>query len=157
MLDKQDFYHGVAIIHILDDPRYLGLRKFKHGYVVNESTYLFLKYSTKSRSPWRFTFSHPDISHLGEMAISWKNTIIALVCGGDGVCGIPWNIVSGILGSEAGWLAVRRGFNESYALSGPNGEARHKIKLLQWPGVLFLQDSNNGNLTLSQPQGLIHE
>lgn len=143
MLDKQEFYHGVAIVKILDDPRYVSLRKDENGYLVNEAVLVFLKYSTKARSPWRFTFSHTDVVRLKELSKSGRRVVAALVCGGDGVCAVAWELIEGILANETGWVAVRRQFNESYAVSGPNGQLPRKVTVLQWPSILFSPHCND--------------
>lgn len=62
MLDKSAYYHGAAVIPILEDARCSSIRKRESlGYVVNNDIFLFIKYTTKARPPWRFTFDQEDI------------------------------------------------------------------------------------------------
>lgn len=137
MIDRQEFYHGAAIIKLLEDKRCEKVRKQDFGYTVNDEIFIFLKYSTKGRSPWRFSFSESDIECLNLLAGSFRKIILALICGGDGICSISWKEATGLLGNEAGWIAARRNFNEQYAVSGPRGKLNHKISLNEWPSKIF--------------------
>jgi hypothetical protein len=60
---------------------------------VNEKGILAIKYSTRAHSPWGFTFSDDDISRLAAVSSEVGECIVALVCGGDGVCALT--LVSG--------------------------------------------------------------
>jgi len=144
MLDKQEFYHGAAIIQIFEDPRYERLRKHEYGYLINDSVLVFLKYSTKSRSPWRFSFTQAEVMRLSSIMSSGWKVVVALVCGGDGVCALQWGTVEQVLGKDAGWVSVRRKFNESYGVSGPHGELQKKVQLQQWPAIVFDSPAERG-------------
>jgi len=137
MLDKQEFYHGAAIVRLLEDHRYRNLRRQEYYYLVNDRVLVFLKYSTKSRSPWRFNFTEAEFARLNEASSSGGRVVVALVCGGDGVCSLTWRSVEQLLGKAAGRISARRKFNESYGVSGPNGEFQRKVQLQQWPKIVF--------------------
>lgn len=137
MLDKEDFYHGVVLIKILEDSRFHEIKRSENGYLVNGNLFIFIKYTTKSRSPWRFTFSDPEIHYLNRQAGSIKNLFLALVCGGDGICPVSWKDGERILNNKGGWIAVNRKFNQSYGVSGPFGMLAKKVPVQQWPSILF--------------------
>jgi hypothetical protein len=138
MIDKLEFYHGAAIVRIVDDARCRSIQKHNSGgYVVNGDCLLILKYTTKAHSPWRFTFSEDDQSRIGQAAGKFALCVLGLVCGGDGVCGIRWHQLNILLRDGAGWLATKRVFNGCYAVTGSRGTLEKKVALNQWPGILF--------------------
>ena len=141
MIDKQEFYHGVAIIRLLEDGHCQKVRKHDFGYTVNDEVFVFLKYSTKSRSPWRFTFRSDEVERLNSLASSFRRIALALICGGDGICAISWRKAVELLGNDAGWISARRNFNEQYGVAGPNGKLDGKISLREWPLIIFGDES----------------
>lgn len=139
MLEKQEFYWGAAIIRLLNDPRCTCLSKREYGYLINSTQFTALKYSTKSRTPWGFTFGQDEIDKLGDASDRYKLVVVALVCGGDGVCAITWKQAMSLLGGEPGWISARRGFHGRYGVAGPKGELDRKISIRDWPALLFEQ------------------
>ena len=137
MIDKLEFYHGAAIVRIVEDARCRTIRKHDSGYIVNDDRLLILKYTTKAQSPWRFTVSLEDQARISEAAGHFVLCVLGLVCGGDGVCGIRWDQLNILLGEGAGWLAAKRVFNGCYAVTGSRGSLEKKVALNQWPGILF--------------------
>ena len=141
MIDKQEFYHGAAIVRLFEDPRCERVRRQGFGYIVNEGVFVFLKYSTKGRSPWGFVFSGEEVRKLNGIT---TRIFAGLICGGDGVCAVAWDDVKMLLGKtqRSGRIAVRRRFNERYGVSGPATELKGKIPVKAWPSLVFdLQSS----------------
>lgn len=137
MIDKQEFYHGAAIVRLLEDKRCHNIGKHEFGYIVNNDVYIFLKYRTKSRSPWTFCFSREENRRLNEQANAFKKIIIVLICGGDGICAILLQDAETILGYKEGRITVKRKFNEQYGVYGTVGALKGKISLQKWPGIVF--------------------
>jgi hypothetical protein len=137
MIAKKEFYHGVAIIRLLEDKRCQTVCKDDLGYIVNDQIFVFLKYTTKTRSPWTFTFGQDEVKQLNSLATSFRDIIIVLVCGGDGICAVPWCKASPLLGNKAGWISAKRKFNEQYAVAGQAGQLRGKVSLSEWPIIIF--------------------
>ena len=141
MIDKQEYYHGAAIIRLLEDERCQKVQKHSLGYTVNDETFIFLKYTTKSRSPWRFSFSRDEIESLNAIANSFRRIILVLICSGDGICTISWQEASKLLGNDAGWISAKRNFNEQYGVAGSQGKLKGKISLREWPSIVFRNQS----------------
>ena len=137
MIDKREFYHGVILNRLLEDGRCQRVQKHEFGYVVNDTVFIFLKYSTKSRSPWRFSFSSDEIKRLNLLAGKFQKIIVTMVCGGDGICAISWREASSFLNDKAGWISARRKFNEQYGVAGQAGKLRGKVPLNEWPLIIF--------------------
>ena len=137
MIAKREFYHGVAIVRLLEDKRCQTVRKDELGYIVNDEVFVFIKYTTKTRSPWRFTFGKDEVKQLNTRATSFRNMVIVLICGGDGICAISWCSASRLLGNKAGWISTRRKFSEQYAVAGQAGQLHGKVSLSEWPLIVF--------------------
>lgn len=137
MLDKADYYHGAAIIRLLDDNKCYSIKKNGYlGYVVNEKVFVFLKYTTKARSPWRFSFDQEDISRCLKMESEYESIALGLVCAGDGVCALKWEEAKNLLGGNPGWISAKRNHNERYEVAGSSDQLDRKVSVGRWP-VLF--------------------
>lgn len=137
MIDKQEFYHGAAIIKLLEDGRCTNIKKRDCGFVINNEIFIFLKYRTKSRSPWNFNFDSVDIERIRSCARNFRKIIIALICGGDGICPLLWQNAEKILGGKAGWISARRNFNQQYGVEGSECSLKGKVSLKEWPEIVF--------------------
>ena len=137
MIEKLEFYHGAALVRVIEDTRCATIAKHAYGYRVNECRILAIKYSTKARSPWQFTFSKDDISRLSAANLEFGVCSVALVCGGDGVCALSWETLSALLGDAPGSIAAKRAFAGCYAVSGPTGSLRSKVAMNRWPAIVF--------------------
>jgi hypothetical protein len=137
MIAKKEFYHGVAIIRLLENKRCQTVRKDDLGYIVNDKIFVFIKYTTKNRSPWRFTFGQDEVEQLNSRATSFRDIVVVLVCGGDGICAVSWCNACRLLGNNAGWISTRRKFNEQYAVAGQADQLHGKVSLNEWPLIAF--------------------
>jgi hypothetical protein len=137
MIEKLEFYHGAALVRVIEDPRCETIAKHSCGYRVNNSRILAIKYSTKAQSPWGFTFSGDDISRFGVANKEFGECLIALVCGGDGICALSWALAATLLADSPGRIAAKRGFAGCYAVSGPTGELKGKVAMNRWPAIVF--------------------
>lgn len=141
MLDKFEYYHGAALVRLMDDERCRAVKKRGLlGYVVNDDIFVFLKYTTKSRAPWGFAFDQEDVDRCVGMEKEYKNVVVGLVCGGDGICALHWREARKLLGGKPGRIAAGRKHNQSYAVWGTAGEWKRKISLGRWPLLLFESD-----------------
>lgn len=137
MIDKLDYYHGAAIVRLIDDSRFRTISKLDYGYLVNDEILVYLKYSTKGQSPWHFTITPDDMSRLAKAVGARKRCVVGFVCGGDGVCAAPLDSISQLVATTPAWITAKRTFNGSYGLSGPEGTLRRKIALNRWPNIVF--------------------
>lgn len=137
MIDKQEFYHGAAVVRLFEDQRCKNIKKHNFGYIVNDEIFIFLKYRTKSHTPWSFGFDNNDISRINSLVNSFKRIVVGLVCGGDGICPILWQDAEKILGNNPGSICVRRKFNEQYGVKGSVEAIKGKISLQEWPTIVF--------------------
>lgn len=154
MIDKQAYYHGAAVITLLEDARCKALhKKGLLGYVVNDGVFLFIKYTTKSRTPWRFTFDQEDVDRANRMAQEYGTVLIPMVCAGDGVCVITWDEGVLLLGNVPGFIAVARKHHEQYAVWGAYEDMKGKVSLSRWPSLAF--DTHQSRVNQSPAKSLI--
>jgi hypothetical protein len=144
MIEKLEFYHGAAVVRIIEDNRCRSISKTEHGYLVNGDRLVFLKYTTKAHSPWRFTAAEDDLERLENPGVAIERCVVGFVCGGDGICSVPLEWVKRLLGAAPGWIAVKRVFSGCYSVTGPQGKLPRKIPLNDWPAVLFEEPRTNG-------------
>jgi hypothetical protein len=137
MIEQLEFYHGAALVRLIEDPRCEAIVKHVYGFRVNQQLLVAIKYSTKARSPWRFNFSHDDINRLQESMKEFRGCSIALVCGGDGICALSWTTVSDLLGGASGWISAKRAHGGCYGVGGPEGTLKRKVAMNRWPGLVF--------------------
>lgn len=141
MIDKADFYHGAALVRVIEDARCERIARHEQGYLVNGCAVVCIKYSTKARSPWQFTLTADDVENCGNAAAEGRQCVVAFVCGGDGICAVPWHEVDDLIAAKPGsGIAAKRAFNGCYSVSGPSGTLKRKVARNQWPGILFPED-----------------
>lgn len=140
MIEKLEFYHGAALVRLIEDSQCKNIGKYQLGYVVNGSRIVFMKYTTKATSPWRFTFSEDDIIRFTTALGNFKSCILVLVCGGDGMCAIPWIAAKKLLGNRPGWISAKRAFSGCYAVMGSQGTLKRRVALNHWPAIVFKED-----------------
>ncbi len=142
MIGKFGFYHGAAVTKILEHEKCLAVRKKGLlGYIVNDNIFVFLKYTARAGTPWRFTFDQEDVDRCKNMTYEFKEVFVGLVCAGDGVCALRWSEVQGLLEDKPGWISVKRRHREQYAVAGSVSEHDGKISLNRWPEVMFEDNS----------------
>lgn len=114
MIEKQEFYHGAALVRVIEDRRCRSIVKANSGFLVNDSAYVHLKYRTKERSPWTFQFGPDELATITKASAKHELVIVAFICGGDGICGLRWCQVKALLDPHSGWITCARKFNEQY-------------------------------------------
>lgn len=136
-IKKQEFYEGAAL-HLL--ARSGGLNKIRYEspqFVVNGNVLLHLKYSTKNRSPWGFTFVPEEQLLLAERAAT-RRLFLGLVCGADGVVAVQYEAYREIAAPRdtSIHVACYRRHGEHYEVNGPDGSLGRKIPPSMWQRIL---------------------
>jgi hypothetical protein len=134
---KQEFYEGAALHLLIRSGGITGIQYEPPLFVVSNRLLIYLKYSTKGRSPWGFTFT-PDEQSLLQSKVSQLNIVIGLICGSDGVAAVTYEAYSRIaaLRKSAVHVACYRHHGEHYEVSGPDGTLGRKIAPSHWQRIL---------------------
>ena len=143
-IKKQEFYEGAALHILMRVSGCLNIQYQVPFFVLNNQVAVLLKYSTKNRSPWGFTFSSDERGSLEAKACA-SDTVIGLVCGSDGVAVVTYEAYKSIIGAKSGavHVACYRRYGEHYEVRGPACTLKKKISPSSWLRIL--------------DRGLIHE
>ena len=83
-IKKQEFYEGAALHLLVRSGLVERIIYNAPFFTCNNRLSIMLKYTTKSRTPWGFTFTTDEQAALKLRALESK-VKIGLVCGADGV------------------------------------------------------------------------
>jgi hypothetical protein len=134
---KQEFYEGAALHRLARNGAITSLRYEPPLFILNDRLLVLLKYSTRGRSPWGFTFM-PDEQVLLEEKAKTAELVIGLICGSDGVAAFPYTEFSVIAQRAARSIHVScyRVHREHYEVNGPAGTLGRKIAPGDWQRIL---------------------
>ena len=136
-IKKQEFYEGAAL-HLLI--RGGGVTKIVYKaplFEVNDRLLILLKYTTKGRSPWGFTFM-PDEQILLHTMERSRPLVIGLICAFDGVAVITEGDFRS-LASPTNWsvhISCYREHRGHYEINGPIGTLPRKVPPIDWQRLL---------------------
>jgi hypothetical protein len=136
-IKKQEFYEGAALHLLARNGGIASIRYEAPFFLLNDALLVLLKYSTRGRSPWGFTFTTDEQSLLQEKA-SELRTIIGLICGADGVAAFPYDSYLKVAAprKSAIHIACYRQLGEYYEVNGPDGKLNGKVSPSDWQRIL---------------------
>lgn len=145
MIKEFEFYHGIIFSRILHATQKEVLIKLyptpdNASYVLNDKVGIYIKYSTKRLSPWRFSFQKRHQDEILEMKNKIGEVFLLLVCNDDGVVALSFNEVKQILNEsyeEVEWISATRGKRQMYSVKGSDGKLKFKIGNDDFPEKLF--------------------
>jgi hypothetical protein len=145
MIKEFEFYHGTVfsqIFHSLD--RNISIRPYNKSdnasYVINNNTGIYIKYSTKRLTPWRFSFLKRHQDEILEMKNNLTEIFLLLVCNNDGIVILSFNDLKRILNEthqEIEWVSVSRNKRQMYTVCGSDGDLKFKISQNDFPSKIF--------------------
>lgn len=127
-IKKQEFYEGAALHLLVRSGKIASIVYEPPFFVLNDRVLALLKYSTRGRSPWGFTFM-PYEQVLLEQRASQLKTFIALICGSDGVAAFAYDSYVAVAAprESAVHIACYRQHGEHYEVNGPDGKLKGKV------------------------------
>lgn len=134
---KQEFYEGAALHILARAGRIANIRYEAPFFRLNGDVLVLLKYCTKSRSPWGFTFTHDEQAIL-RLKGDQHRTFIGLVCGSDGVVSIKYEDFLSVASPRMSSLhiACYRQHGKHYQVNGPDGGLLGKVAPSTWQRIL---------------------
>lgn len=134
---KQEFYEGAALHVLVRTASISSLQYLPPFFIVNRSLLVLLKYSTRIRSPWGFTFTPEEQRLLGERARN-SPVVIGLICGSDGIAAFNYERYRSVAGLKrsAIHLSCYRRHREHYEVNGPDGTMGGKVAPSDWSRIL---------------------
>ncbi len=145
MIRDFEFYHGLVFARILHGTqRPLYLRPFQSvsnaSYIVNDTVGIYIKYSSKRMTPWRFTFMKEHQEEIDLLKSNFEKVFLVLVCSDDGVVCLNYAELKRILDNQHDpieWISATRHKREMYLVRGSNGKLDFKIGQSEFPSKLF--------------------
>lgn len=136
-IKKQEFYEGAALHLVARSGRITSLRYEAPFFLLNDRLSVLLKYSTKVRSPWGFTFA-PDEQVMLKQRSRKSKIVIGLICGSDGIAAISYESYLSVAATKSGavHIACYRKHGEHYEVSGPSGTLKGKVAPSIWQNIL---------------------
>src|SRR4051794_15428516 len=136
-LKKQEFYEGAALHLIAKAGKVKSIRYEHPFFVLNETVSVLLKYSTRGRSPWGFTFTSDEQRGLAARAAG-MTTLVGLICGSDGIAAVTYRSLIDVapLTEASVHIACYRAHGEHYEVRGPVGSLDRKVAPSSWPRIL---------------------
>lgn len=136
-IKKQEFYEGAALHLLARNGGITSIRYEPPLFLVNNQLLVLLKYSTKGRSPWGFTFTTDEQTLLQNKAFDSK-IVIGLVCGADGVASFTYDAYKSVAAprNSAIHIACYRQHGEHYEINGPDGTLDGKVAPSDWQRIL---------------------
>ncbi len=155
MIKEFEFFHGLVFARILHGTqRPLSIRPLSSGsnaaYIVNEKIGIYIKYSGKRMTPWRFSFKKEHQEEIEFMKKSLKEVFLLLVCNDDGIVCLNYTELKQILDNQINnieWISATRHKSEMYAVKGSDGELGFKIGLNDFPEKIFNINASKGVLS----------
>ena len=134
MIKEFEFFHGAAFCKLIHNKKIYSIVTYptidNASYVINSGIGIYIKYSKKRLSPWRFTFKKEHQDEILEMKKRFGAVYILLVCNDDGIVCLEYKqlkLVLDYLHEETEWIAVYRGRREKYSIEGSDGKLKFKI------------------------------
>ncbi len=150
MLKEFQFYHGVVFSKILHSTlERVTLQSFptpdNASYILNRKVGIYIKYSSKRLSPWRFSFAKRHQDEILELKKKAGKVFLVLVCNDDGIVILSYRELKKILNKkheDAEWISVSRNKRKMYSVKGSDGELNFKIGLNDIHKIFKLKKSN---------------
>ncbi|MEX5219436.1 MAG: hypothetical protein NW701_16525 [Nitrospira sp.] len=135
MLKEFKFFHGVVfadLIHATGSK--LTIRSYSStsnsSYVINENFGLYIKYSSKRMSPWRYSFKREHQDEIAKMRQDFGQVYVIFVCNDDGYVALNFSQLKTILNDQhddVEWVSVSRNRREMYLVNGSDGKLPFKV------------------------------
>lgn len=148
-IQKQEFYEGAALHQLIRSGGDIDISYSSPLFVIQKKFQVHLKYSTKIRSPWGFSFL-PDEQEVITSRATQLPLIIGLICGSDGVAALPYDDYKqiAIVSKSAVWISCARLHRAYFEVSGPDATVKRKIAPSEWSGLTKIKTNGAKNETL---------
>ncbi len=143
-LNEYEFFNGVVLNRLIRKGKPIKIDIFptsgNNSFMINDKVGLFLKYSTKKISPWRFSFTREHQEEMKIMKDLLSDVYLVLICGKDGIACIEYEELKIVLDEyfeDVEWVSASRLKREQYSIKGSNGKLDFKIADSDFPKKIF--------------------
>lgn len=146
MISEFEFFHGVVFARMLHAThRQLSIEPYSTSdnaaYVLDNSKGIYIKYSSKRLSPWRFSFQKRHQERILEMKENLGRVFLLLVCNDDGVVVLTFQELKQILDEvheDVEWISVARNRRQMYSIKGSDGALGFKVGRDEFLDKMFM-------------------
>lgn len=156
MIKEFQFYHGAALARLIHATQPVSVElyptKSNSSYIVNGRIGVFIKYSSKRMSPWRFSFHKDHQDEILEMRNKLDDVFLVLVCEDDGIATLSFEELKNVLNEiheETEWISVSRKPKEKYTIKGSDGKLKFKIGDNEYPKKVLEARRSKSNRVFS--------
>ena len=142
--NDNDFYNGLVLNRLLKSEKKITLQSFptksNNSFVVNNNIGLYIKYTKKSVSPWRFSFIKEHQEEMSAMFDLLDKVYLILVCAKDGIVCLKYEAMKIVLNEyyeEMEWISASRLSGQKYTIKGKDGQLKYKIGDSDFPKKIF--------------------
>ena len=143
-IKEYEFFNGVVLNRLIRKGKPIEIDTFpsdgNNTFMINNKLAIYIKYSNKKISPWRFTFTKKHQEELKIIKDMLDYVYLILVCETDGVVCIEYSELKQILDEHyenIEWVSASRLKREKYALRGSDGKMDFKIADNDFPKKIF--------------------
>ena len=145
MIKEFEFFHGAVFARIIHGKNTLiNIENYPSpdnaSYILNNKIGIYIKYSSKRMSPWRFSFLKEHQNKILEMKNRLEEVYIVFVCNDDGIACLNYKELKEVLDSQyepVEWVSIARGPREKYEIKGHDGKLHFKIGNSDFPQKIF--------------------
>jgi hypothetical protein len=135
MINEFEFFHGAVLARMIHTTqRTLVIASYSEvdnaSYVINGSKGIYIKYSTKRLTPWRFSFQKRHYKKILEMSRDLGEVFVVLVCNDDGAVVLTLEEFQQLAKSGSDttqWISAGRNRRQMYLIKGSDGNLEFKI------------------------------
>ena len=150
MISEFEFFHGAVLARMLHATHQeISITPYSESdnaaYVINRGIGIYIKYSTKRMSPWRFSFHKRHHEMIAHMQQDIGSVFIVLVCNEDGAVVLTFDEFSEVAKNGEGpaeWLSAARNRRQMYLVKGPEGRLAFKVGKDDYSTKIFGEGSN---------------
>jgi len=139
-IKEYEFFNGVVLNKLIRKGKPLNIDIFpsssQNTFILDGKVGIYIKYSKKLTSPWRFTFLREHQEEFKIMSQLCSSSFLILVCNKDGIVCIDNKTLKNILDdnhAEVEWISASRLARESYSVKGSDGKLKFKINISDFP------------------------
>ncbi len=145
MIKEFEFYHGVVLTKLVQNTKSFGVKIRPYptdsnaSYIVDNDIGLYVKYSSKRMSPWRFSLQRIHQQEIVKMKNDLRDVFLVLVCGEDGLVTLSYQELTAIWNDNKNlkWISAARSPRKEYTIKGSDGILNRKVGKSDFPRKIF--------------------
>ena len=151
-ITNEQKYHGAVFRGLIDALeefsedcyyRFSPTNESRSGYILEITNTirviklgLYVKHSSKRRTPWRFTFQYLHQVEIDVLKDECDEVFVILIAGDDGIACVKFQELKALLDEnfeETEWISLSRKPNSSYRISGKDGSLDTPLQMKSFP------------------------